>query len=147
MGCLSHLIIFWRQLHGNVLNADDYKELFYNKSLEELTKKAKELCAVSRPEHGSQEYRTIISETPAGCIKFYTKERSIGQPFQVIYKGTANDYFDFLVSLNVMLYLLPTSREKYSFIISLYSHLKYVNEKAAAKFAADIGNEIYFSMK
>ncbi|OKL36841.1 hypothetical protein [Domibacillus mangrovi] len=144
---MSHLIIFWRHLHDDVLDVEEYKKLFYNKSLEELTQSAKELCIVDGPKHNPQEYRTIISETPAGCIKFYTRERSVGLPFQVIYKGTANDYLDFLISLNVMLCLLTTSREKYSFIISLYSNLKYVNEKAAARFAADIGNELYFSMK
>jgi hypothetical protein len=144
---MRSLFIYWRHLHDDVLDIEEQKDLFRHKPIDQLVELAKTLCKEDRPEHDPQEYRTVISETPEDCIKFYTGKRFARPPFQLIYTGTADDYSDFLISLNVMLRLINTSSEKLSFIISLYSDLKQVNGNVAAKFAVDIRNEILYSMK
>lgn len=140
---MKTLFILWRNLHDDTSYGENFlqaqRELFINKTNEELISISKILCQKGALKHLPYEYAIYLAAD--------TEEWKYSKSWQVIYKGTIKNYREFLIAVILMLHRIETPMERCKFTVELALKMKNVNPYEADKFLNDIANQAFYSFK
>jgi hypothetical protein len=138
------LYILWQDLH-NSYDLEEliagHKKVFEPYSIEEMENICKSLALMERREHFPQNTLVELVELSMDyeqIKKFYSQFN-----YSIVYNGRGDNYRDLLIAINTVLLHMDQS-EKYPFLHSLWSSLKYINKRVAKKLGDLIVKELHY---